>query len=164
MFGELKISFVAIVDNSNNMVSSFGTRIWHHQNFVNGLLKDKTCIFGRETYDITQWKGNKSWVLTTDQNWRRSGIGAISDIEDVRLFSEDDEVFVLGGKSLYYELKDYVDTLYLYVVNNNEGTIPWINLDMKLWNASEYHANKVWSFAKLEKVKKKKRKRIAKEK
>ena len=55
MFGELKISFVAIVDNSNNMVSSFGTRIWHHQNFVNDLLKDKTCIFGRETYDITQF-------------------------------------------------------------------------------------------------------------
>lgn len=160
MFGELKISFVAIVDNSNNMVSSLGTRIWHHQNFVNGLLKDKTCIIGRETYDITQWKGLKSWVLSKDTSWRRNGIGTISNIEDIRLFSEDDEVFVLGGKSVYEELKSYVDTIYLYVINNNEGTIPWINFDMRKWNASEYYANKIWSFAKLEKIEKKTRKKV----
>jgi dihydrofolate reductase len=156
MLGEIKISFVVIVDNSNNMVTSLGNRIWHHQKLVNDLLKDKTCVFGRKTYDITQWKGPRSWVLTKNHNWGRSGIGTVSSIDDLRLFSEDDEIFVLGGRSLYKKLSKYTDTIYLYVINNNEGTEPWIDFNMREWNASEYFSNKIWSFAKLEKIKKEK--------
>ena len=154
MIDGLKIHFVSIVDNANNMVPSLGTRIWHYQNFVNGLLKDKTCIMGRKTYDITQWKGSKSWVMTRNRNWRKSGVGTLHSIDDIHLFCEDEDIYVLGGKSLFDNFQSYVDTLHLYIINNNEGSIPWIDFDMKKWSPSEYVNNNIWSFARLEKNKK----------
>ena len=159
MLDGLKINFVAIVDNANNMVPALGNRIWHHQNFVNDLLKSKTCIIGRKTYEITQWKGPKSWVLSRDINWRKTGIGTLHSIDDMHLFCEDDSVYILGGKSLYESLEPFVDTLYVYVINNTDGRIPWIDFDMKQWKPVDYTTNSIWSLAKLEKLKQGKTKR-----
>ena len=154
MFGELKISFVVIADNQNKLNKNLKRRIWHHHNLVNKFLKEGTCLMGRRTFELTNWKGPKSWVITRDQKFKKSGVGTLHNLEDIRLFSDDEKVYVIGGKSLYVQLEEFVDEIHLYVFNNKDGDENWIDINMKEWKPKDYFNNTVWSYARLEKIKK----------
>lgn len=154
MYGDLKIAFVVIVDNQNLFKKDYKRRIWHHHKFVSELLKNETCLVGRKTFDLTNWKGKKSWVITNNRKFLVNGIGLIHDLEDIRLHSEDDTVYVLGGRSLFIQLKDEVDEMHFYVFNNKEGDEDWIDINIKDWIPTDYFSNSTWSYAKLIKQKK----------
>lgn len=154
MFGELKIAFVVMVDNQNCFKKDLKRRIWHHQKFITELLKDKTCLVGRKTFDLTNWKGKKSWIISRDKKFRVDGIGVINELEDIRLHAEDDTVYILGGRSLYMQLKNEVDEIHFYVFNNKDGDEDWIDINIKDWIPNDYFSNNVWSYARLTKQKK----------
>ena len=140
-----KIIFVAIIDNDNESVPNLGVRIWHHEKLVKGFLKEHNCVMGRKTYDITQWKGPKSWVLTTNKKWKKTGIGTIHSIDDFHLFI-DGPVYVIGGNSLFKQLEEYVDEVHLFVMNNDKGEDPWIEMDMKDWKPISYISRNIHYF------------------
>jgi dihydrofolate reductase len=152
MLNEQKIIFVSIIDNDNTTVPDLGIRIWHYQTKIKLLLQTETCVFGRKTYELTQWKGRNSWVLTRNKKWRKSGIGTIHSLDDLHLFCEG-PIYVLGGDSLFNQLEEYVDELHLWVLNNNKGKVPWIDLNMKDWKPVNYKSAAIWSYAHLQKVK-----------
>ena len=130
------------------MMPHLKTRIWHHQKLVNNLLRSEVCIFGRRTFDITRWKGPKSWVITSDREWRRTGVGTIHDFDDLHLHSEGD-VYILGGISLFKQFESLVDEMHLYVINGDGGNEPWIHLDMKDWKPQAYTNRGLWSYGHL---------------
>jgi dihydrofolate reductase len=148
MLNGQKIIFVSIVDNKSMMMPGLKSRIWHHQKLVDRFLRTSVCLIGRRTFDITNWKGKRSWVLTKDRNWRRSGIGTIHHIDDLHLFSKG-PIYVLGGISLFKQLQSYVDEIHLYVLNEREGTEPWITIDMNDWKPQSYFNRGLWSYAHL---------------
>ena len=150
MLHNQRIIFVSIIDNDNESISNMGIRIWHHEKLINKFLKTKNCIIGKKTYDITQWKGKNTWVLTTDKKWHRSGVGTIHSLDDIHLFMEG-PVYILGGNSLHHQLKDYVDEVHLFVMNNRKGSDPWIKLEMKDWKPLNYISRGIWSYAHMEK-------------
>lgn len=152
MLNEQRIIFVSIVDNNNEMLSGLGMRIWHAELMIKEFLKNKTCLIGRKTFEITQWKGANSWVITKNKKWYRSGVGTIHSLDDLHLFAEG-PIYVLGGISLYEQLKDFVDEMHLFVVNDSKGNEPWIDIDMKNWKPLDYLDRKIWSYVHLEKVK-----------
>ena len=149
MFGDLKISYVVISDNKNFLKKNFKRRIWHHHKFVTELLSKETCLIGRKTFDLTNWKGKKSWIITRNKKFKVDGIGVIHNLEDIRLFAEDDTIYILGGRSLYIQLQEYVDELHFYVFNNKEGDEDWIDINIKDWIPVDYLSNDIWSYAKL---------------
>jgi len=148
MLHNQKIVFVAIIDNKSKMIAELGTRIWHHELLVRNFLKKQNCLMGRNTYDLTRWKGPNTWVLTSDLEWKRMGIGTIHDLDDLHLHIEG-PVYVLGGTSLYKQLEKFVDEVHLYVINNSEGSEPWIHMKMNEWKPTEYQNENVWSYAHL---------------
>lgn len=150
MLDNLRISFVALVDNKNKFRTNLTERIWDHEKYIQDLLKNNVCIMGRKTHEITNWKGKRSWVLTRNRKWSRSGVGTIHSIDDFHLFAEDEKVYILGGSSLYQQLVDYVDEIQLFVFNNKNGQEDWIDFDMKKWSPIEYRNNDIWSYARLE--------------
>lgn len=153
-----KIIFVSVVDNNNQSTPDLGWRIWHAEKLIKGFLKSKNCLIGRKTYDITQWKGKNSWVITRNKKWHKIGIGTIHSIDDLHLFTEG-PIYVLGGNSLYEQFKDYVDEIHLYVINDTPGKDPWIEINIREWKAVDYLDRKLWSYVHLEKIKKKKTKK-----
>lgn len=146
-----RIIFVSIVDNDSECIPNMGFRIWHYEKLIKKLLKNENCVIGRKTYDLVQWKGRKTWVLTKDKDWHRSGVGTIHSIDDFHLFIEG-SLYILGGKSLYDQLSPYLDEIHLYVLNNHLGSEPWIKLNMKDWKPLSYVSKKTWSYANMEKT------------
>jgi dihydrofolate reductase len=148
MLHNQKIIFVTISDNQSKMIADLGTRVWHHEILVRGFLQKENCLMGRKTYEMTKWKGEKSWVLTSDKNWRKPGIGTIHDLDDLHLHCEG-PIYVLGGQSVFQQLEKYVDEIHMYVINNREGTEDWIRINMKDWKPRDYRNENVWSYAHL---------------
>jgi dihydrofolate reductase len=152
MLNGQKIIFTSIVDNQSNMVEDFGLRIWNHQKLVNRFLENQNCLIGRKTFEITKWKGPKTWVMTSNRDWHRSGLGTIHHFDDLHLHIEG-PLYVLGGQSLFTQLSYHVDEIHLYVINSRKGTEPWIDIDMKDWKAGSYINQMLWSYGHLTKVK-----------
>lgn len=148
-----KIIFVAIVDNNNNSIDGLGIQIWHYRKLIKGLLNTNTCVMGKHTYDITQWKGPNTWILSRDKKLRLTRVGVIHSIDDFHLFM-DGPIYVLGGNSLYHQLEPYMDEVHLYVLNNTKGKLPWISLNMNNMRPTNYISKGIWSYAQMEKVKK----------
>lgn len=148
MLHNQKIIFVTISDNQSKMIADLGTRVWHHEILVRGFLQKENCLMGRKTYEMTKWKGEKSWVLTSDKNWRKPGIGTIHDLDDLHLHCEG-PIYVLGGQSVFQQLEKYVDEIHMYVINNREGIEDWIRINMKDWKPRDYRNENVWSYAHL---------------
>lgn len=145
-----KIAFVFIIDNSSKMVPGLKARIWHHEKLVKQLLRDEVCVMGRKTHELTGWKGEKSWVLTKNKDWRRVGIGTLGSLDDIHLHTESEIVYILGGKGLFKKLQYNVDELRMYVINNREGSEQFPKLKMEDWKPMEYVSEKIWSYAHLE--------------
>jgi dihydrofolate reductase len=146
-----KIIYVSIVDNKSKCVSELGIRIWHHEVLVRDILNRKNAIIGRKTYDLTGWKGPKTWILTKKKNLKVSNVGLIHDIDDLHLHTEGD-IFVLGGISLFKTFEPYIDEIHLYVLNDKIGKEGWIKMDMKQWYPKNYKNENVWSYAHLFKI------------
>ena len=147
-----KIVFVSTVDNNNQTIDKMNIRIWHYQRLINGFLKSENCLLGRKTYELTEWKGPNTWVITKNKKWQRSNVGTIHNLDDLHLFSEG-PVYVLGGDSLHEQLKNNIDELHLYVLNNHKGSNPWIEIEMRDWKPIKYESKPFWSYVHLEKCK-----------
>lgn len=143
-----KIIYVALVDQNMRMFENMSTRIWEHEKMIKRFLKDEVCLMGRLTFDLTRWRGPKSWVITRDLEWKRYKVGTIHNIDDLHLHSEGD-VYVLGGTSLFYTLESFVDEVHLFVLNSDEGLIPWIRMNMEDWKPGEYTSKAMWSYCHL---------------
>lgn len=147
-----KIIFVSIVDNDNEAIKNSAMRIWDYHQLIKKFLDTKNCLVGRITFDLMQWKGSNTWVLTSNRKWKRANVGTIHNLDDLHLHIEG-PVYVLGGNSLHHQLKDHIDELHLYVLNNNKGSQPWVEFDMKDWKPLEYKNRNVWSYVHLRRIK-----------
>jgi len=150
MLHNQKIIFVSVVDNNSNTFEDFSTRTFHHERLISDLFQTENCLVGRKTFEILQRKGPKSWVLTSDHKWKREGIGTIYSLDDLHLFNEG-PIYIIGSNTIQIQLKDFVDEIHLYVINNSKGTGDWIKLNMRDWKPIMYISKGVWSYAHLEK-------------
>jgi len=149
MLNGQKIILVSTVDNDNRSIEDLKIRIWDWHVQISNLLQNSTCLIGRQTYDIMQWKGSNSWVLTRNLKWSKSKIGTIHDLDDLHLYCEG-PIYVLGGNSVHQQIKDYVDEIHLYVLNNRRGTQKWLDIDMNEWKPIDYKTRISWSYVHLE--------------
>jgi len=150
MLHEQKIAFVSLIDDQSKVFPDLSVRIWDHQKLIKKLLRTKTCIIGRKTFEMTGWKGPNTWVITRKKKFKRFGVGTIHDLNDLHLHTEG-TVYVLGGNSLFKQLSPYLDELFIYVNNLEDGKDPWIKLNMKEWSPIDYSNKGAWSYAHLEK-------------
>ena len=59
--------------------------------------------------------------------------------------------YILGGASLFNKLKNNVDIMHMFVINNKEGSVKFPKLTMKEWKPIDYKNSNIWSYGHLEK-------------
>ncbi|MGG4434386.1 dihydrofolate reductase [Priestia megaterium] len=112
-------------------------------------FKEKTTgsvvVMGRKTYQsIGKALPNRTnIILTTDVNYEADDCYIYNDfdslINDYNQHSED-EVYVIGGSTLYSQFMDYADTIYLTRIHNKfdnaDAHFPKMNMDE--WKRASY--------------------------
>jgi dihydrofolate reductase len=119
------------------------------------LTTDSMCIQGRLTYEsIIEMNGKPlpnrvNIVLTKDKSYKASPSTFVyHSVEDVlkhyKGHGEHQEVFIIGGSTLYEQFMPYVDQLYLTIIDHRfdhaDSFFP--EIDYSKWKVASFKRNK----------------------
>lgn len=102
------------------------------------LTSNHTVIMGRKTQESLPQKflpNRNNIVLTKTNIGTKLGLNYkieyMSNIEEIisRYFLSDEEVFVIGGASIYKQFLPYTDKIYLTYVEDEKESDSYFNLD-----------------------------------
>jgi len=135
------ISIIACV-GKNLELGKNNDLIWHLPNdlkYFKKVTNGKTVVMGRRTFDSLPGvlPNRRNIVLQMKDESIIEGVSIFNDIpsilEDVK---EEDEVFIIGGASIYKQFLEYADKLYLTEVDDEcrDCTVYFPKFDKSLYN------------------------------
>lgn len=88
-------------------------------NFFKNMTIYKNVVMGRETYEsIGRLLPNRhNIILTKDHNYKVKGAMICNDIDFIIKTSEMIDYYIIGGESIYKQVIDYADKIYLSKFN-----------------------------------------------
>lgn len=144
----------------NNLFGNKGTLPWHYKEDLQ-YFKEKTLgqkiIMGEETFKSVLRNGkplpNRTSVIATLTDYTFQGVEVTHDIFGYLKQSKDEDLYIIGGKSiieLTYKLCDY---LYItYIDADHEGDT-YLNLDLSNFEIIEENISGVLHFRKYRRIK-----------
>lgn len=119
------ISIIVAINNNNGIGLDNELLYWLPNDLkrFKSLTTGHTIIMGRKTFESLP-KGalpNRRNVVLTRQNLKFEGAETFGSLDEA-LYNckNDDEIFIIGGASLYQEAIDIADRLYITRINDSE--------------------------------------------
>ena len=139
----MSISLI-VAASENDVIGRDGALPWHLPADLKRFKKltiGHDVVMGRKTYQsILESLGRplpkrRSLVLSRDLEYRPLGAEMASGLEQaLELAAEDDEIFVIGGASVFAEALPRADRLYLTRVHADiEGDVYFPEVDLGSW-------------------------------
>lgn len=106
------------------------------------LTWGKTVIMGRKTWESLPGKplpGRKNIVITdiSDENLENA-VTAYSIEDALNKCGQDEEIFIIGGASIYKQFMPFADRLYITHVHRNQpADVFFPEIDRKRWKVIE---------------------------
>lgn len=119
----MKISAIVAM-SKNYVIGNRGKVPWYiaaDMNRFKNLTMGKTVLMGRKTFDSigSPLVDRVNIVLTHDRDFRCKGVVVANTIEKALEKAGDiDELFVIGGETIYKQMADMIDYLYITAVIN----------------------------------------------
>lgn len=149
------ISMIACIGQNNELgkKGSLCFRFKEDLAFFKKTTMGKYCIVGKNTYDSlpeSKLPGRKLLVLTNDENWtdlhktNPTIYKIFKNIDLLKIWIKvnipNEEIFVIGGASIYNQFIDIADKLYITHVNQEdlEADVFFPEIKSKLWTKQSY--------------------------
>lgn len=125
----------------NNEIGKNNELLWHISadlKFFKATTMGKSIIMGRKTFQSLPkaLPGRKNIVISRNPDFEAPGAVVVSDIASAIKESETDEVFIIGGESIYKAFLPEAQKIYLTEVNfedrDADAYFPEMNSDE--WN------------------------------
>jgi len=141
----------------NNCIGKNNQLPWHIPEDLlhfKKLTKNKTVLMGRKTFEsIIGYLGKplpkrKNLIITRNEKYKApDGVMIYSNIKDALQKNSDDDIFVIGGATIYQQTIDLADTLYITHVNKEvDGDAFFPKIDMTKWKEIEKEDHNDFSF------------------
>ena len=135
----MKISLIVAMAN-NRAIGLNGQMPWHLsadlQRFKQ-ITMGSPIMMGRKTFDAIgrPLPGRENLIISRNGDYEQSACRVFTSIEDgLDYASSCDELFVIGGATLYEALLPTADYLYLTLINRSfEGDTYFPEIDYKGW-------------------------------
>lgn len=112
------------IDNcigKNNMLP------WHYKEdlkYFRSKIKGKRVLLGMNTYEsILSYRPtlfpDSTYYLVTRKNIKIDGVDVINDLDKLLHEKKDEDIFVIGGASIYEKTLPIADYLYVTIVNKH---------------------------------------------
>ena len=138
------ISLVAAASD-NNVIGNNGQLPWKmpsDMKFFKDLTMGHVVIMGRKTYESMgkPLQGRKNIVVTRNKSFKAEGCIVLSSlIEAFNVFTDEKEVFVIGGAQVYMQAMQKAHKIYLTRVHCTvEGDAHFVQPSEKEWVQTKY--------------------------
>lgn len=115
------ISIIACV-GKNNELGKNNDLIWHLPNdlkFFRQMTLGKTVIMGKRTFQsLSHALPKRRNIVIQHKKEQLENVEVFNDIESVLENVQNEDVFVIGGASIYQEFLPYADKIYLTEVDS----------------------------------------------
>jgi dihydrofolate reductase len=145
----MTISLIAALDKNNalGLNNQLLCSIPEDLRYFKQKTLNKVCIMGRNTFQSIgrPLPSRTNIVLTQDPTYSPNGVYIYDSITDIleeynRYTLPDEEVFVIGGSSLYFQFLPYADRLYLTHINHTfEADAYFPPIYYSQWDLVESH-------------------------
>ena len=137
----MNISIVAAI-GKNNELGKDNNLIWHLKEdlkFFKELTTNHVIVMGRKTFEsLPKMLPNRHHIVITSNNNLNNEIEVFKNIESFLETYKDyeDEIFIIGGSSIYKSFLDYSNKLYLTEIDEEckNANVYFPCFDKSLWN------------------------------
>ena len=136
----MTVSMIVAI-GSNNEIGKNNDLLWYLPSdlkFFKATTMGKSIIMGRKTFQSLPkaLPGRKNIVISSDSNFNAPGAVVVTDIDAALKESETEEVFIIGGASIYKAYFPVADKLYITEVEfeDKEADVYFPEIDLTMWN------------------------------
>ena len=154
----MHISIIAAMSKDNVLGSSkranrFGL-LWdvpEDRRLFKSLTENKSIILGRRTFEAMGAKplpNRRNIILTRREDAVYNNCETVSNFDDaIGICSQDEEIMVCGGGRVYENSIDFVDRMYLSVIDGSwEGDVFFPKVDWTKWRLVKEEKNQGFIF------------------
>ncbi len=131
-----------VARGTNNEIGKNNDLLWHLSadlKFFKATTMGKSIIMGRKTFQSLPkaLPGRKNIVISSDKGFDAPGAVVVTSTEDALKESETEEVFIIGGASIYKAFFPVADKLYITEVefSDPEADVYFPETDLSEWTA-----------------------------
>jgi dihydrofolate reductase len=134
----LKISIIAAIAQ-NNAIGLNNQLIWHLPTdllFFKKTTLNCTIIMGRKTFDSIgkALPKRKNIIISNNLNFNATGCFVVQNLKEAIAQADSEEVFIVGGASIYEQSMHIADKLYITHIHHNfDADTFFPKIDAKLW-------------------------------
>ena len=120
----MSISVIAAVGKNFELGKS-NDLIWHFKDdmrFFKQTTTGHTVVMGRKTFESLPkaLPNRRNIVITSDASYHAEGAETITDINEVYALAENEEIFIIGGGTIYAKFINDADKIYLTEIDAEE--------------------------------------------
>ncbi|MDE5610827.1 MAG: dihydrofolate reductase [Odoribacter sp.] len=131
---------IIVAAAENNVIGNKNALIWHVSadlKHFKQLTTGHAVVMGRKTYESIgrPLPNRRNIVISRNPDFHPEGCEVVPGIADaLRLVADEEEVFIIGGGTIYREMWDKADRLYLTLVHvSPEGDTAIPDIDPACW-------------------------------
>lgn len=130
-----------VAKGRNNEIGKNNDLLWHISEdlkFFKATTMGKSIIMGRKTFQSLPkaLPGRKNIVISRNPDFDAPGAVVVTNAKDAVKESETEEVFIIGGGSIYNEFFPIADKLYITEVDyeDKEADVFFPEVDLSRWD------------------------------
>lgn len=114
---------IIVATSENNVIGNNNSLIWHLSADLKRFKKlttGHTIIMGRKTFESIgrALPNRRNVVISRNPDFQAIGCEVVKSIDEaLRCVENEEEVFIIGGGTIYREMWDRVDRLYITLVH-----------------------------------------------
>lgn len=164
LFSKKDVNMIALIAAiaQNNCIGKSNTLPWHLPEDLLHFKKittGKIVLMGRKTWESIPEKyrplpNRKNIVITTQSDFVvPEGVETYHSINDALLAHASEDIFIIGGATIYTQTIGLADTLYITHVNQIvDGDAFFPDVDHNIWKETERENHEGFSFATYTKI------------
>lgn len=139
----MAISIIAAIGR-NNELGKGNDLVWHFKEdmrFFKETTTGNTVVMGRKTFESLPHAlpNRRNVVITKNADYVAEGAEVVTGIEEAMKLTENDNVFVIGGGTIYTAFMPYADKLYLTEIDaeDKDADVFFPSFDKSEYNAEQ---------------------------
>lgn len=131
---------IIVAKAANNVIGKDNDLLWHLSEdlkYFKQTTSGKTVLMGRKTWESLPFKplkNRRNIVISSQKDYVADGAEVYSDLDSALEAAKGEEVFCIGGASIYKLLLPKCNKLYItQLFENYEGDVDFPEVDSDIW-------------------------------